>query len=322
MHRRNTRVATVAVLAIGVALAITVFSAFSPGQGRPIAYANEGMPHTSLVSGANLRLRTALPRRADPTPPATTALFGDRGAAASNQIPLELALIGAIATLLAAILGVLITHLLSQRAFKQRERTQRINVRLLLRVEAQHDLTALADFCKAVGRTQPRDKRTAPETPADRARRVAEIPLPQWEHTMWRSLVQLLPASLSQDELTALFALHTEIDSLSAIQRKLEALDEEERNYRQAQRTAAGEGNEYQRLRKRRIELGEQFDQLSGALMQRGNPLDHQESSAPQQARWGRPRAVAKRLRNLPMARRAGRIASPAQPSRHTQRKS
>jgi hypothetical protein len=108
---------------------------------------------------------------------------------------------------------------------RQHEEAQRQEqarrVRMLLRLENQHNIENLKAFWHTVNFVPPLQG-TTDDMELEKGRRIAYTPLPNWGHLMWQSLSSLLPGALTEDEIQQMYTLHSQLDQFSAFRADLQ----------------------------------------------------------------------------------------------------
>lgn len=114
------------------------------------------------------------------------------------------AVIGVVGTLLAVLLAALLGGMGQHHMAEQ----QRRNVRTLLHLECERNLTVLNDYWARV------NDRLNDQHSIEQYHRVATIPLPVRERLMWESLAPQMAEALSQDEIRRVYDFNARLDAL------------------------------------------------------------------------------------------------------------
>lgn len=238
----------------------------------------DSKPSSSGVALTPTSVPTAAPPAAGQGPGSTSMFWTIVSSLVTILGDFMLVIGGILATIVGAVVGVTIQARLS----RQRDTEQRQNVLTALRDEAAYNLQTLSEFWQNSTRvTISRDPAVAAaEDLLDRnCQRLAELPPPYWRHITWHSQELVLATSLQDEEKrTALYALHTKIEAISAIQSKmLDVLVREEELREQGAGPLL-----FHQSRARKRELWRAYDKYVDELQRRSNPLDPPPALSPQ----------------------------------------
>jgi hypothetical protein len=103
---------------------------------------------------------------------------------------------------------------------------QRNAVRLLLRLEIDHNLANLSTLWADVTRDEVYDDSDDPEQQRkamgqNRASALLRVPMPVWTRSAWDGLIPLLPLALARSEIAEASTVYGQLDTISAIRSQL-----------------------------------------------------------------------------------------------------
>jgi len=93
------------------------------------------------------------------------------------------------------------------------------NARMMISVELSYNIEQLKHYYK--GLTQETSLgQTRTLAPQEIASVSTKFPLPTWSHKMWESQLEIVPSSLSYDEISRVHEFHVQLDTITAIQKE------------------------------------------------------------------------------------------------------